>query len=623
MNIRLYALYTVLLLSCASLNLLAQKASTPIKSAKAQSVVATAPATASATALLYEVNLNDRSDDTFKVRLLVSGLKAANAVYQFASTAPGTYQVMDIGRFVRKFQAFDEKGKEIPCDHIAVNQWKIKQPEKVVEIRYAIAETFDTPVPRDEIFRMCGSSLEDDHALFNVHTAIGFPSGMQNVPLKIKFLRPSVWKIGTAMEQDSAGYFLAKNYDYAVDSPVLMGRLTVARTTVKNTAVEIYTYSKTDQISSEQLLSSMSKMLASAGEFLVELPVKRYTFLFHLEDTPAGAWEHSYSSEYVLEERPYSPEYGQYITDIAAHEFFHVVTPLNIHSEIIEHFDFVKPTPSEHLWLYEGTTEWAAHVMQLRSGLKSLDQYLADLSQKTLVDQNYFDRAYSLSKLSMTCYSDSGQKQYGNIYYRGALVAGMLDIRLLELSGGKRGLREVIQELAKKYGPEKSFAEKDFFNEFVKMTYPEIADFFEQYVKRANPLPLREYYAKIGIAYNERKLSDSLLPEAGLKTRLREGKLVVADFRENLAPSGIQLDDEIRAVNGQVLTSADNKTFASITAKFSPTTTYTLTVVRSGKELTLTLPVQTRREERQYVFEISPQAYHRQVVLRSAWLKNL
>jgi predicted metalloprotease with PDZ domain len=364
-------------------------------------------------------------------------------------------------------------------------------------------------------------------------------------------------------------------------------------------------------------------MLTSAGEFLRELPVKRYTFLFHLEDVPAGAWEHSYSSEYVLEERPYSPEYGQYITDIAAHEFFHVITPLNIHSEIIEHFDFVKPTASEHLWLYEGTTEWAAHVMQLRSGLKSLDQYLADLSQKTLVDQNYFDRNCSLSKLSLTSYSDSGQKQYGNIYYRGALVAGMLDIRLLELSNGKRGLREVIQELMKKYGPEKSFSEKDFFQEFVKMTYPEIADFFEQYVKKANPLPLRDYYAKIGITYSERKLSDTALAEAGLKTRLRDGKLTIADFRETLAESGIQVDDEIRALNGQTLTAPDAKTFAALTAKLTPSTTYTLTVQRAGKELTLTLQVQTRREERQYVFEVSPQAYHRQILLRNAWLKNL
>ncbi|MFY7999762.1 MAG: peptidase [Candidatus Kapaibacteriota bacterium] len=573
--------------------------------------------------LVYEVNLNDRSDDTFKVRLLVSGLTAANAVYQFAATAPGTYQIMDVGRFVRKFQAFDEKGKEIPCENISVNQWKIKQPEKVVEIRYAIAETFDTPVTRDEIFRMCGSSIEDDHTLFNVHTVIGFPTEMQSTPLKIKFLYPSAWKIGTPLEQDSTGFYYAKNYDFAVDSPVLMGRLTSARTNIKGTAIEIYTYSKTDQISSEQLLGAMSKMLNSAGEFLRELPVKRYTFLFHFENTSAGAWEHSYSSEYVMEERPFTPEYGQSITDIAAHEFFHVITPLNIHSEIIERFNFVKPTASEHLWLYEGTTEWAAHIMQLRSGLKSLDQYLADLSQKTLVDQNYFDRTYSLSKLSLTCYSDSGQKQYGNIYYRGALVAGMLDIRLLELSNGKRGLREVIQELMKKYGPEKAFSEKEFLQEFVKMTYPEIADFFEQYVRKANPLPLREYYAKIGIAYSERKFSDTAVAEAGLKTRLRDGKLTVADFRETLVGSGVEVDDEIRAVNGKPLTNPDNKTFANLTAKFLPSTTYTLTVLRSGKELTLTLPVQTRREERQYVFERSPQAYYRQIMLRNAWLKNL
>ncbi len=573
--------------------------------------------------LVYEVNLNDRSDDTFKVRLLVSGLTAANAVYQFAATAPGTYQIMDIGRFVRKFQAFDERGKEIPCENISVNQWKIKQPEKVVEIRYAIAETFDTPVTRDEIFRMCGSSIEDDHTLFNTHTVIGFPTEMQSTPLKIKFLYPNSWKIGTPLELDSTGYYYAKNYDFAVDSPVLMGRLTSARTNIKGTAIEIYTYSKTDQISSEQLLGAMSKMLNSAGEFLRELPVKRYTFLFHFENTSAGAWEHSYSSEYVMEERPFTPEYGQSITDIAAHEFFHVITPLNIHSEIIERFNFVKPTASEHLWLYEGTTEWAAHIMQLRSGLKSLDQYLTDLSQKTLVDQNYFDRTYSLSKLSLTCYSDSGQKQYGNIYYRGALVAGMLDIRLLELSNGKRGLREVIQELMKKYGPEKAFSEKEFLQEFVKMTYPEIADFFEQYVRKASPLPLREYYAKIGIAYSERKFSDTAVAEAGLKTRLRDGKLTVADFRETLVGSGVEVDDEIRAVNGKPLTNPDNKTFANLTAKFLPSTTYTLTVLRSGKELTLTLPVQTRREERQYVFERSPQAYYRQIMLRNAWLKNL
>jgi predicted metalloprotease with PDZ domain len=576
-----------------------------------------------ASPLLYEINLNDRSEDTFKVRLSVNGLKPENAVYQFAATAPGTYQVMDIGRFVRKFQAFDKQGKEIPCKQVSVNQWRISAPEKVAEIRYAIAETFDTPVTRDEIYRMCGSSIEDDHVLFNTHTALGFPSGMQSRPLHIKFLYPAEWKVGTPLERDSAGLYYAKNYDFAVDSPVLLGRITHAATDVRGTKIDIYTYSKTDAIKSEQLLTAMSKMLTAAGEFLVNLPVKRYTFLFHLEDIPAGAWEHSYSSEYVLEERPYSAEYGQYITDIAAHEFFHVVTPLNIHSEIIEKFNFVKPTASEHLWLYEGTTEWASHAMQLRGGIKTLEQYCADLSQKVTVDNEYFDKNYSLSKLSLTCFSDSGQKQYSNIYYRGALVAGLLDIRLLELSGGKRGLREIVRELSTMYGPNRSFSEKEFFQTFVKLTYPEIADFIELYIKKATPLPLKDYYAKIGIAYHERKISDTLTPDVGIKTRQRDGKLIVSDFRESLTESGIQLDDVILAVNGQRLPLAETRSFLALTSKIAIGSTYKLTISRAGKEQEIAVKVLSENKEQKFVFEINLNAYHRQVLLRESWMKNL
>ena len=110
------------------------------------------------------------------------------------------------------------------------------------------------------------------------------------------------------------------------------------------------------------------------------------------------------------------------------------MTPLNIHSEIIEHFNFVTPVPSQHLWLYEGTTEWAAQAMQLRSGLKSPQDYLKKVIQKMRIDRANFDSTYSLRELALTSYSDSGQAQYGNIYMRGALTAGLLDIRLLELS---------------------------------------------------------------------------------------------------------------------------------------------------------------------------------------------
>jgi predicted metalloprotease with PDZ domain len=244
-------------------------------------------------------------------------------------------------------------------------------------------------------------------------------------------------------------------------------------------------------------------MLYAAGGFLGKLPVDRYAFLFDFGDVSAGAWEHSYSSEYVLNEAPFTPTVGARVTDIAAHEFFHVVTPLNIHSEIIEHFNFETPVPSQHLWLYEGTTEWAAHKMQLESGLKMPETYLNELVGKLRFDRQRFDTTYSLTKLARTSFSDSGQAQYGNIYQRGAVIAGLLDIKLLDLSNGKHGLRDLVVDLSKSYGKKKAFPEDSLFEVIARRTSPTVRDFVERYIRGAEHPPVNEYYAKLGFTLIE------------------------------------------------------------------------------------------------------------------------
>jgi predicted metalloprotease with PDZ domain len=184
---------------------------------------------------------------------------------------------------------------------------------------------------------------------------------------------------------------------------------------------------------------------------------------------------------------------------MAAHEFFHIVTPLNIHSEIIEHFNFATPVASQHLWLYEGTTEWAAHKMMLRGNVTTLPDYLDDIVDKERTDRTRYDTTWSLRKMSLTSYSDSGQKQYGNIYARGAVVAGLLDIKLLELSGGSRGLRELVLDLSKKYGKHHAFPENSLVDSIVAATSPEVRDFFDRYIYGTEHPPLAEYYGKLGL----------------------------------------------------------------------------------------------------------------------------
>lgn len=448
--------------------------------------------------LSYTVDLNHRDDDLFRVTLDVDGLGEDNSVYQFAATAPGTYQVADMGRFVRSFEATDAGGRALEVERVGTNQWLVHDVDRARRIRYTIAETWDTPVDRDPIYMMCGTSIEEDHVLLNPHAVIGYPTGLQDTPIRVRIQRPADWTVGTALETDETGAFWAADYDELVDSPLLMGEITAAGMDVGGASVQVFSYSKTGLVKADDLLSAMRDMLQSAGSFLGEMPVDRYAFLFHFENVTKGAWEHSYSSEYVYAEEPYSPDLGRRITDTAAHEFFHIVTPLNIHSEIIENFNFVTPVPSQHLWLYEGTTEWASDAMQLRSGLKDLDAYLGGIVQKMRYDALY-DSSLSLKDLALESYTAEGQVQYGNIYMRGALVAGLLDIRLLELSHGERGLIDVVMELSQRFGKSRAFPEDGLYDIITEMTYPEIGDFFGSYVQAANPLPIREYYAKLGL----------------------------------------------------------------------------------------------------------------------------
>ncbi len=572
--------------------------------------------------LTYTVSMDPATNsNAFQVKLALPKLKKEQSIYQFAATAPGTYQVMDMGRYVSNFQAFDAKGKPLEVKQLSTNQWQLSQPDKTREIRYTIAETWDTPVKEHNIYRMCGSSLETDHALLNGQTLLGYPQGMQDKPLRLKLEYPSGWKAGSVLVPDKEGYYHLQGYDHAVDSPILLGRLTETATKLGTTDVALYCYSATDKVQAAPLLGYMQKMLNAAQAFFGgQLPVQRYAFLYHFADRSAGAWEHSYSSEYVLNETELTPEAAQNVVDIAAHEFFHVMTPLNIHSEVIEHFNFVQPTGSEHLWLYEGTTEWASHMMQLRGGLVGLDDYLSTLHDKVTYDRTRTDTTYSLSRLGLNSFSDEGQRQYGNIYQRGALTAGLLDLRLLELSGGKRGLRDVLLELAKQYGPNKPISEKNFFQDFTKMTYPEIGDFFARYVQQAESLPLQEYYAKVGIRYEPiRHTGQQIATLGALGLAPRETSVYFTKVGGPVQAAGVQVGDQLVAVDGV----RNDFTALRRVASRTPGSELPLTISRNGQEQTVRVKLGSTEAVQRYLFSPDPSATPAQLALRQIWMKNL
>ncbi|MEP5613368.1 MAG: peptidase, partial [Cyclobacteriaceae bacterium] len=220
----------------------------------------------------YTINVTQNTD-TFMVTLsLDKKLSKTATIFQFASTAPGTYQTMNIGRLVSNFRALDKKGKELTVTKKSVNQFEIKTPNKVSKVTYRVAETFDTTLEEYPIYPMAGSSIERDHALINSHTVLGYFTGYQKSPIRLKLERPTEWAIGTALNKDG-DIFVADDFDHAVDSPILAGNLSFSDTTVASTKVEIFAYSQSGKIESSVMLANMSDMLDATRKYLINLPV--------------------------------------------------------------------------------------------------------------------------------------------------------------------------------------------------------------------------------------------------------------------------------------------------------------------------------------------------------------
>lgn len=576
--------------------------------------------------ILYEVDVTNYEDDLFHVTVTTGGLTDDNNIYNLPATVPGTYTILDFGRFVKSFSAYSKDNVELAVERISTNKWKIEDVQNLNRIEYKIEDSFDAEITEHSIYPMGGTGIEEDFILMNTFGALGYFEKLQSTPVKLKIDYRSDWTIGTALVVDNEGYYVAETYDQLADSPVLLGELSSAKTKVNDIDVEIFVYSADTSINAESVMITADDVLQSAGEFIGYSPVNHYKFLFCLIDgetqkrngfTGAGALEHSYSSLYVYPAIYINPES---LKDDMAHEFMHILTPLNLHSEIIQSFNFAQPTASEHIWLYEGVTEWASNIMQLRSGLITAEEYLETISDNLRMNDQ-FDPDISLSRMSTEVYSPEVLDEFINFYNRGAVTAALLDIRLLELSGGIYGLRELFLELLNKYGKYRPFPEKKFFDVIVEMTYPEIRKFIDDYIRNAKPIPYEEYFLKLGYKYIAQKPSDDKRPTMGTYIGVQNGELTVLGVRNEDEEGGFRTGDVLLKIMEKNVTLESIRDVIGDVNLLNVGDIIKVLVRRNGEEVELSVKLKQRISR--HVFEEVDELSDSQRLLREAWVKNL
>ncbi len=576
----------------------------------------------------YRIDMTRFDVDSFFITLDVKGLTGDSAVYQFAVTAPGTYSILDAGRFIGGFSAYDTCGKPLSVVRRNENRFVIWHASRLARITYQADDTFNKEINENPVLPMSGTNLENTNAVVNHQMLVGYFCGFKDQPVEVAYLTPPDWSSGAAF-QPSQNIYKADNYDQLVASPMIFARrMTADSLSLNRSKILIYCFSESGRMEARNLKVHITKTMQAANKFLKGLPVERYAFLFHFRRDVGGiygAWEHRNASIYVIPENDISM-IDQTILTITAHEFFHVVTPLSVCSDSIRPFAYDRTVPTRHLWFFEGVTEWASDMMLLRNGVLTENQFMDQISLK-LNRNDAYDASISLVDLSLGSFGRYG-KQYQNIYEKGAVVAWLLDLRLLELSKGKSGLRELVLKLSERYNLNQTFKDEEFLNTIVEMTYPEIRTFIERYIQGNEPLPVGEYLNKIGYHYIYARPTGRYIANTGSYEMLFEGnKVLVSNVDPNDSVNrtlGLQNGDELvelKYLNFNV--SVNDASFYYLFYLMAPGQPFQLKVIRNGQPLILEAIVGEKEDIIRHQILPLQELTDEQKKFRKWWLKRL
>lgn len=527
-------------------------------------LLATSMATTSKAQTKYQYNLdlNKVTDDQLTVELVVPKITRPEITFFLPKIIPGTYANADYGKFVHDLKAFDKAGKELPVQKLNENSWRIKSAARLNKIAYRIEDTWESTVTHD-IYDMAGTNIEEGkNFVLNTPGVFGYIDGMKEVPFELNITKPEKLYASTPLiatkSTPTSDVFVLQDADHLYDSPIMYSVPDTTTIKLGKTQVLISVYSPRKLVTSAALADLLKQMLEATEDYLGgKLPVEKYAFIYYFNGEQAalkrtGALEHNYSSFYALPEYPFE-NLAPTLLDISAHEFFHIVTPLTISSREVKEFNFNEPVLSKHLWLYEGSTEYASDHVQVVQGLISEEEFLDKLTEKIKNSQGSYNDTLAFTELSKHS-ADKYVEEYGNVYEKGALISACLDLKLLDLSEGNYGLKDLKQDLGVKFGKDKYFDDDKLFEVITELTFPEVRDFFKKYVEGPNAIPYDDFFGLAGVTLQVTESPS--LGNVGLGGT-PEGKLVVSGT-SNLNELGQQLGyktgDEFVSINGKPIT---------------------------------------------------------------------
>ncbi|PQJ80816.1 M61 family metallopeptidase [Polaribacter porphyrae] len=587
------------------------------------------------------IDLNTVVDDKVKVEVNPTKINERTIIYQIPAIVPGTYAMSDYGQFVSDIKAFDYDGNEMKVSKLNPNSWLITDATKMDKITYWVDDTFDSE-KKHGIYVMAGTNIEEGKNFFlNLPGFVGYFKGKKEMPYNLTISHPadlyetsSLINKNTTKEDNTKDVFYASRYDEISDNPIMYAPLNTVNFIVNGVEVSLAVYSPNNKHSAKDMEADLKKMVEAQTNFLKDFKTtNEYNILVYLFDPTVykwrsfGALEHLSSTTVVYPET-YTKEQlaNGMINGTISHEFFHIVTPLSVHSEEIHSFNFSEPNMSKHLWMYEGITEYFANLFQVNQGLISEQEFIDKMKGK-IANSMRFNDTMSFTKMSKNILEDKYAKNYGNVYQKGALIGMSLDILLREESKGAYGVRNLMKDLSDKFGRNIPFKDDEILAQIVEMTYPSIGTFFDKHLTGNVAINYDALLQKVGVVKKIETVDTGYFLDSNRQIFLSANRKQEIFFtkRKNtaLAALGVKSGDVLKSVNGQEVNLKNIRNFIGQSMQWKAGDKISFEVLRNGEKLKLEGDfMKGKTEVEKLVIEDLPDTNPKKK-LRDAWLKAL
>jgi len=574
---------------------------------------------ANAVQISYLVTFPEAQAHYADVEMNISGLNQNTLDLKMPVWTPGSYLIREFSKNVESFSASSD-GNLLTAIKTTKNCWHI-QTEDLASI---------TVVYRVYCFEISvrTSFVDASHGFLSTTGIFMYPDKMLHLPSTIHIEPYKGWtKVSTSLEEVNGDPFTltAPNYDILFDSPIEIGNQDVFGFDAAGVKYEVCMVGG-GNYDKGRLKVDMAKIVEQETAVYGENPNKHYVFIVHNYFRGGGGLEHLSSTTLGASRDSYSTESGyRNFLSLVAHEHFHLWNVKRLRPVALGPFDYDTENYTTDLWIAEGFTAYYQNIILRHANITSPEIYLdAAANEINTIENTPGAKIQALADASFDAWIKAYRpnENSGNTtisyYDKGAEVAMMLDLEIINSTNGKYSLDDVMKYMYDTYYKQKKhgYTDVEFKQAFEKYAGENLDDFYNNYIYGLTPIDYNHYLGYAGYKITD-EMAGSNDPTLGIALANNNGKKIVTAVLRGSAGwiDGINVNDELTAIDGQPI--ADPATMLigkNVGDKVS------ITVSRDG--LPITLPVTLLRNNRvKYKIEELPYATPQQLLVRKKWLK--